>query len=107
MAAFGDEDVGGLDVAVDNAFDVGGIEGIGNFDGEVKEAIELHGTASDEMLQRLTFQTFHGDEGLAVFFSDVVDGTDIRMIESGGGFGFAAEAAERLGILCEVVGKKF
>ena len=32
MSALGHEDVGGLDVAVDNAFSVGGVEGIGNFD---------------------------------------------------------------------------
>ena len=43
----------------------------------------------------------------AVFFADVVDGADVGMVESGGGFGFAAKAAEGLGIFGEVVGKKF
>ena len=86
---------------------VGGIEGVGDFDGEVEEAIEFHGTASDEVLEGLPFETFHGDEGPSVFFADVVDGADVGMVESGGGFGFAAKAAERLRIFGEVVGKKF
>ena len=49
----------------------------------------------------------HGDEGPAVFFADVVDGADVGMVEGGGGFGFAAKAAERLGIFGQIVGKKF
>src|SRR6202035_5239561 len=107
MAALSDEEVGGFDVAVNDAFTVGGIECVRNFDGEVEQAIEFHGTASDEVLQSLAFETFHGDEGPSVFFADVVDGADVGMVESGSGFGFAAKAAEGLGIFGEVVGKKF
>ena len=107
VAALGDEEVGGLDVAVNDAFGVSGIERVGNFDGEVEEAVKLHGTAGDEVLQSLTLQAFHGDKSPAVFFADVVDGADVGMVESGGGFGFAAKAAERLGIFGEIVGEKF
>jgi hypothetical protein len=41
------------------------------------------------------------------FFANVVDGADVGMVESGRGFGFAAEASEGLGIFGEVVRKKF
>ena len=67
VAAFGDEDVGGLDVAMNDAFGMGGIERVGDFDGEVEEAVKFHGTASDEVFQSLAFETFHGDEGLCRF----------------------------------------
>ena len=40
MIAFGDEDVGGLDVAMDNALGVGGVESVGNFDGEGEKVLE-------------------------------------------------------------------
>ena len=108
VGAFGDEDVGGLDVAVNDAFGVSGFEGVGDFDdGEVEEAVELEGTAGDEILTGLAFETFHGDEGLSVFFADIVDGADVGVVEGGGGFGFAAKTAEGLGIFGERVREKF
>ena len=82
MAAFGDEDVGGLDVAMNDAFGVGGIERIGNVSGNVEEAVQVHGTAGDDVLEGLALETFHDDEGLAVFLADVIDRADIGMVES-------------------------
>ena len=42
VAAVGDENVGGLDVAVDDSLAVRGFEGVGNFDGQGEQAIEFH-----------------------------------------------------------------
>ena len=39
MAAFGDEDVGRLDVAVDDPLGVGGFERVGEFRAEFKDSI--------------------------------------------------------------------
>ena len=39
-------EIGGLDVAVDDAFGVGGIEGVGDFDGDVEDAFQLERYAS-------------------------------------------------------------
>ena len=50
MAFFGDEDVGGFDVAVDDAFGVSGVETFGDFDSESEEAVEVHGLIVDEVL---------------------------------------------------------
>ena len=45
VAARGDENVGGLDVAVDDAFGVGGVESVGDVDGEVEQGFEIERAA--------------------------------------------------------------
>jgi len=52
----------------------------------------LHAARGDHVLERGTVEKFHGDEGAAVFFADVMDGADVRMIQRRGGAGFAFEA---------------
>ena len=41
LAARGHENIGRLDIAMDDALRVGGIQGVGNLDGEVKQGIRL------------------------------------------------------------------
>ena len=52
-------------------------------------------------------EEFHGDEGLAVFFADVVNRADVRMVERGSGLRFALEASERARVVADVFRKKF
>ena len=59
------------------------------------------------MLQRLAIEELHRDERLPVFFSNVVDGANIGMIQRRGGLGFAAEATERRRIFGEIVRQEF
>src|SRR6266849_10823185 len=66
VASASDEDVGGLDVAVDDALGMCGVEGVGYTDGEIEEAVQFHGAVGDEVLQRLAVEELHDDEGLAV-----------------------------------------
>jgi hypothetical protein len=39
MSTLGDEDVRGLDVAVDDAFGVGGVESVGNLDSDGEQRL--------------------------------------------------------------------
>ena len=41
MAAAGDEKIGGFDVAMNDALGVRGVERVGDFDGEIEQAIEF------------------------------------------------------------------
>jgi hypothetical protein len=106
MTPIGDEDIRGLDVPVDDAGGVSGIEGIGNLDGERQKNVRFQGMPGHAMLERHTVEKFHGDEGVAVLLADVVDGADIGVVQSGCGFGFTLKTGERQGIAGKIVGQK-
>jgi hypothetical protein len=59
------------------------------------------------MFQRLAFEQFHGDEGATLEFADVINSADVGVIERRRGAGFAAKALDGLGVLRNIVGKKF
>jgi len=107
VAAAGDEKIGGLDVAMDDALGVRGVQRVGDFDADVEQAVHFEGTAVHGVLQRGAVEKFHGDEGFAVFFADIVDGADAGMVQRGGGLRFALEASEGLLVARNFGGKKF
>jgi hypothetical protein len=80
VAAFGDEDVRGLDVAVDDAFRVSSVERVGNLSGQRQNQLGFHRPASDAMLHRQAVQKLHSDERLAVLVVNFVDRANVRMI---------------------------
>ena len=106
MSAIGDEDVGGLDVAMDDALGVGGVEAVGDFDGEREQRFVFERTSGDELLEGDAVEVLHGEESLVAMFADFVDGADVWMIEGRGGASLAAEALEGLRVAREFVGKK-
>ena len=95
MAAFDDEDVGGLDVAVDDALRVRRAERLGNLDRQVNHRLGLQAFRREQCGEGLPFQRLHDDEVPAIVLVDVVDGADMWMIESGGGSRLAPESLER------------
>jgi hypothetical protein len=102
-----DEDVGRFDVAVNDAFAVGGVERVGDLDGDREKRLGAEWTAGDAVPQRGAFEEFHGDEGLLAGVADLVDGADVGMVQCGGGSGFALEPFEGLRVLGQCVGEKF
>ena len=80
VAALCDKNICGFNIAVNNTLGVGGIEGIGNLDSEVEHLIGFHWPARDHMLECLSFETFHGDEGLAILFTDIMNCANVRVI---------------------------
>src|SRR6516162_5784761 len=59
------------------------------------------------MFQRSSIEELHHDEGPLPASSDLVDSTDVGVIESRGGSCLAAEALESLGILSQLFGQEF
>ena len=98
LAGVGDEDVGGFQIAVDDALGVGVVDGVGD-EGDEGEAF-----AKGEVfrlgvgVEREAVDELHGEVGLEtegrVLSSGVEDGGDIGMLEKSEDFGFEVEAFE-------------
>src|SRR6516165_9441392 len=99
MASLGDEDVRWFDVSMDDTFRVRGVQSVDNVNGHIQQPLQFHGATGDDVLQGLAFQILHSDERPAVFFADVINRTNIRMIQSRSSFCFSAETLEGLAIL--------
>src|SRR5882724_10884648 len=59
------------------------------------------------MLESYAVQEFHGDEGLALVVADVVNRTNVWMVESGSGLGFPLETGQGLRVPGEIIGEEF
>jgi len=94
VAAFGDEDVGGLDVAMNDALGVSGFESVGNFDGVIQNLAGKQRLFVDEMFESVAIEKLHGDEGTALVFANFIDGANVGVIEGGSGVGFAFETKQ-------------
>ena len=94
-AAVGEHDVGGLEVAVEDAEGVGGGEAVGGLDAGREDELEGGGAFGDELVEDLAGDVLHDDVGffaVAAFgwgFADVVDGADVGVVDGGGEAGFA------------------
>ena len=86
------EDVRGLDVAVDDALRVGHVQRVRHPDGDVHELVRVHRPAGDALAQGQALEELHHDELLALVLADVVDHADVRVVEGRGGSGLAREA---------------
>jgi hypothetical protein len=106
MLAFGDEDVSGLDVAVNDAAGMGSVERISDFDPQGQRCLEFQGAARDHVLEGHAIKELHNEEGAPVVLANVMDRADVGMVESGRSLGFATETLERLMVLGQVIGEE-
>src|SRR5262249_41316107 len=68
VTTLGDKDVGGLDVAVNDALRVSGVESVGHFDADIEQDFDVERAAHDEVFERLAVEKFHSDKGHTVLF---------------------------------------
>ena len=95
VVAAGNKNIGWLDVAVDDAFGVRGIEGVGDLDAQVGKQVKREGAARNAITKGLAFEKLHDEKIAAGGFADVINGADARVIQRRGGAGFALKALER------------
>jgi hypothetical protein len=107
MPPFGDENVGGLDVPVNNACRVSRVESVSDFDCLCEKLLNFRRTPADSMLQRHAIEKLHGDERMTGMFADLIDGADVGMIQRGRRARFTAKALQGLGVLLQMIGQEF
>ena len=98
VTARSDEDVRGLDVAMDDAGGMRGVQRVGNLDPDVEQRIHAERAGGEPILQRRALQVLHDDERTPVLLADVVDGADVRVVQRRRRPRFARESAQCLRI---------
>jgi hypothetical protein len=103
-----EDDVGGLDVAMDDPRFVRVSESARHLLRDRKGFIEREAAAVEARLQRFAIVERHGDEQLSVLgLPDLVDRADARVIEGGGGARFSDESRLGVRVFTQVRRKKF
>jgi hypothetical protein len=101
------ENIRGLNVAVNNAFRMSGIQRIRHLDRDLQQLIKPQRTAGNTVLQRLAIQKFHGDEMLALIFVNFVDRADVGMVQRRGRACLALEPFQRSAIAPHFLREEF
>ena len=82
LAAIGDENIRGLDVAMHDAFRVRRVECIRDSGAQVQSISISSAPVIERVLERAPLQRFHGDEGAAAIFADIVNRANVGMIQT-------------------------
>ena len=93
-----DLDVGGFEIAMDDAFVVRGFERVSNLMGDAQDVIDRHRPALQALGERLPLDEFHDQEVLLRDHFHAEERGDVRVVECGERFGFALEARDALWI---------
>ena len=92
---------------MDDAFAVGFVEGVGHLSPVTKRLLERQGPFFQAVGERLAFDVLHHQEVGAVFFSDVVKGTDVRVIQGRHCSSLALESLAEPSVVGEMGGQHF
>jgi hypothetical protein len=102
MAAVGDEDVGGLQIAVHHALLVRRGEALGHLRGQLEAPLQAERAGCQQIGQPLASHQLHGDEGHPLRLVDLVHHRDRRVLQSRRRPRLLHEAAPQVGIGEEV-----
>jgi hypothetical protein len=100
------ENVRRFDVPMDDPFGVGGIEPVGDLDGQVEDFISAQRLSPDAMFERVALQELHGDEAPPFVLVDVIDGADVGMVQGRSRLGFTLESLQRVAVSRQLFGQE-
>jgi hypothetical protein len=106
VSAFGDEDVRGLDVEVNDAFDMRRVKRVRDIDGRAKQLFRFECAYADQLLPGEPVQVLHDHEGTAVFFENVVNGADVGVVQCRSSPPLASKTLQCLWVAGKVIGQK-
>ncbi len=92
VIAVGHEDVGWLDIAVDDAPGVCSVERIGNLDPDLDHPVAWHRPAADHSRKHLALEQLHHNEVTALVLRNLVDSADVRMVQARRGARFVLKS---------------
>ena len=107
LTVLGDENVGGLDVAMDDAFAMGYLQSRGDLYAEFQNRLNFYRPSCDQMLESAALQQFHSDKSLVFAFINFINRADIGMVESGRRTSLATEAFQALRIVRYIFRQEF
>jgi hypothetical protein len=105
LPAFGQHDVGGLEVAMDDAAAMRTVERAGDFDPVARDLASWQRSFLEAGGEGFALEVLHHQVVEVVLAPNVVERADVRVRELGDGAGFALEAGADLGIRGEVGGE--
>ena len=106
-AALGEHDVGGLEIAMDDALPVRLVEGVRDLNRVLQRLIERQRAFLQARRERLPLQILHDQEVNSVLLADVMQCAAVWMIQGGDGAGFALEALAEIGLSSNARGQDF
>jgi hypothetical protein len=107
VCAHRDEDVAGLDVAVNDASAVRAVQSVCDVEREPQQFVRRHPAGCQGVFQRPTLEPLHRNERLAVMFANLVDRADGGVIERRGGARFTAKPLDGCRVARKPLGQKF
>ncbi len=93
----GDEQVGRLDVPVNDAAAMRRVERLAHLPGKVQHPRGRQRSFFDQLLEGAPFEQLHHDERLAVVFAELVNRTDVRVLQRRRQAGLALESGQPFG----------
>ena len=106
VTPFGDKNIRRLNVAMNDALRVSGVERIGDVNGDGEKNLRFERSPRKAVLQGQPLQKLHDDERLTILLPDFIDRADIGMVESRRRLRLALEAGQGLGVFYDVIGQK-
>lgn len=106
MATPGHEQVGRLDIAVDDPLPVRRVEGVGDLGAEIEDRRFRHRARREERLERLPLEQFHGEEALSFVLAEIVDRADVWMVQRRGSARLPFEPLDRARIVGQLRGQE-
>ena len=106
VSALRDENVGRLDVAVDDAFGVSGVERVSNLNRQAEQYIRLHGLPAMRCFKVIPSRNSMAMNGLPVLLANFINRADVGMVQCGCGLGLALKTGECLRVTGDLLGQE-
>ena len=104
MPPLGDENVRGLDVAVNDTGFMRRFQCFRYLDGERQKAVQLERMSADRVFQGVALEELHREIVPAVVLADIVERADVGMIQGGSSPGLALKTVDCIGVASDLGG---